>query len=110
MREYKVKTFKAISEIIPGLAQKALKDNGSVKMRLLTQWASIVGNDISTKALPREVRFSRSEPPVGTLELEVTGGFATEIGMLEPVILEKIATYFGYRAIGRIRLLQAPKD
>ena len=43
-----------------------------------------------------------------TLHVRVDGGFATELQHLEPVVLDRINTYFGYRAIGRLSMVQGP--
>ncbi len=109
MAEYRARGFSRISAILPKLTETAFEDGGSVKAKLLTQWASIVGNEIAARAQPQNVTFSRGNTPLGTLHLEVEGGYATEISYLEPVILEKIAVYCGYKAIHRIKLHPASR-
>ena len=46
----------------------------------------------------------------GTLRLRVDGPLATELKHLEPQILQRIASYFGYRAVNRLSLIQGPLE
>ena len=38
----------------------------------------------------------------------VAPGFALQIQHLEPVLVERINTFYGYRAVARLRLIQGP--
>jgi hypothetical protein len=42
------------------------------------------------------------------LHLRVAPGFATEVQHLEPLIVERINSYYGFRAVGRLKLTQGP--
>ena len=46
--------------------------------------------------------------PGGILLLDVAGGAALELQHSEPQILERINGFFGYPALSRLRLIQAP--
>ncbi|MBM3619024.1 MAG: DUF721 domain-containing protein [Alphaproteobacteria bacterium] len=86
----------------------AFKKYGIVQARLTTDWLNIVGPVLAQKALPTRIQFAKGRKDGGTLFLDVATGWALEIQHLEPVILEKIATYFGYRAVERIHITQRP--
>lgn len=86
----------------------AFKKYGIVQARLTSDWVNIVGTVLAQKALPTRIHFPKGQRDRGTLFLDVATGWALEIQHLEPVILEKIATYFGYRAVERIHITQRP--
>ena len=48
------------------------------------------------------------DPEPATLVLRVEGPVALEIQHLSGVIIEKVNRYFGWRAVGRIQIRQAP--
>jgi hypothetical protein len=52
--------------------------------------------------------FPPGERTDGTLHLRVQGPLALELQHLEPVVLERINGYFGYRAIVKLRIQQGP--
>jgi hypothetical protein len=58
------------------------------------------------------VRWARptdgQAPEPGTLLLRVEGPTAVEIQHLSSVILERVNGFFGWQAVGRLRLRQAP--
>ena len=55
------------------------------------------------------VVYPKGQNGDGTLQLRVGNpGLALDIQHMEPVILSRINAHFGYRAISRIKLIQAP--
>lgn len=86
----------------------AFKRYGLAQARLASDWEHVVGPVLAAKALPQRIQFTKGKRDDGTLFLAVATGWALEIQHLEPVILEKIATYFGYRAVSRIHITQRP--
>jgi hypothetical protein len=55
---------------------------------------------------PRRVHEDDPEP--ATLVLRVEGPVALEIQHLSGVIIERVNRFFGWRAVGRIQIRQAP--
>jgi hypothetical protein len=55
---------------------------------------------------PRRVHEDAPEP--ATLVLRVEGPVALEIQHLSGVIIEKVNRFFGWRAVGRVQIRQAP--
>ena len=53
-------------------------------------------------------RVHEDEPEPATLVLRVEGPVALEIQHLSGVIIEKVNRFFGWRAVGRIQIRQAP--
>jgi hypothetical protein len=75
---------------------------------MVTDWAAIVGETIAERSLPLRLSFTGGERREGTLHVRVSGALALELQHLEPQVLERINGYFGYRAVGRLRIHQGP--
>ena len=92
-----------------------LKRQGFASTEIIARWADIAGTEIAAHSEPMKIAWSRaSEGDVAdaaepaTLVLRVEGPAALEIQHLTAVILERVNRFFGWQAIGRIALRQAP--
>lgn len=94
-----------IGRTVPEVAGKALGKRGLAFGALITDWASIVGSQLSLRSAPERLVFPRGKREDATLHLRVAGAFALELQHLEPQIIERINGFFGYRAIARIKLV-----
>ena len=98
------------------IARKTLKDafakQGFASTELVTRWAEIVGADIAAYCQPERIRWPRPVgvdlPEPGTIVLRVEGPSAVEIQHQSAVILERVNRFFGWQAVGDLRLRQAP--
>ncbi len=90
----------------------ALKRQGFASAEIVTRWADIVGAEIAAHSEPLKINWPRradqETPEPATLILRVEGPAAIEIQHLSSVILERVNRFFGWRAIGRLALRQAP--
>lgn len=75
---------------------------------MILEWASIVGSGLAFETLPVKLSFARGERADGTLHLRVASGAAPMVQHLEPMILERINGFFGYRAVSRLAIRQGP--
>lgn len=76
---------------------------------LVVDWPAIVGSAVASHTLPLAIKFPPKERTDGTLTVKVdSGAFAVEMQHLEPLILERINGYFGWKAVARLRLRQGP--
>ncbi|HAA92128.1 MAG: hypothetical protein CMM48_11290 [Rhodospirillaceae bacterium] len=97
-----------IATLLPKLTRKALGKYGFSYAGLITDWKTIVGPEIARASLPEKLTFPRNKRDSGILRLKAEGGAALEIQHLEPQILERINSYFGYRAVTRLQLVNGP--
>lgn len=97
-----------LSGAIHKASRRAMARRGFAESRILVEWGTIVGPTLARATMPLKLAFRKQERAGGTLHLRVVPGFATEVQHLEPVILEKIATYCGYRAVDKLKILQGP--
>jgi len=101
-----------LAEFTAATLSEGLKAQGFASAELIARWAEIAGPEIAAHSEPMKINWPRpvgDEPPEpGTLVLRVEGPAALEIQHLSAVILERVNRFFGWQAIGRIALRQAP--
>ncbi len=93
---------RSLAAAMPKVTKPLFRARGFAEAGVLTDWPDIVGRPLADYTCPE--RLARD----GTLHLRVGGGWGLEITHLEPVLLERIAGYFGYRAVTRLALVQGP--
>ncbi|HXF53827.1 MAG TPA: DciA family protein [Hyphomicrobiaceae bacterium] len=106
-----------IGSFVPKLTRKPLQKYGFPAASLVTDWAAIVGADLASYTLPERLKWPRvadsdatpsSRTSGATLHLRVEGARALDVQYRSRQIIERINAHFGYRAVGELRLLQAP--
>jgi hypothetical protein len=101
-----------LSELLSATLTDALKTQGFASAEILARWGDIVGPEIAAHSEPMKINWPRpmgdEAPEPATLMLRVEGPAALEIQHLSAVILERVNRFFGWQAIGRIALRQAP--
>ncbi len=101
-----------LAELLRKTVGEAFAKRGFAATELVTRWADIVGTEIATHSEPERIHWRRpaeGEPSApGTLILRVEGPTAVEIQHLSGIILERVNRYFGWQAVGGVRLRQAP--
>jgi hypothetical protein len=100
-----------VADLIPRCLGPALAKRGFASSELITRWPDIVGEEISACAEPIKLQWPRGgaeaqEP--ATLILRAEGPAAIEIQHLSGVIVERVNRFFGWRAVKRIAIRQAP--
>lgn len=93
---------KTLASVVEPVTRPLFKTQGLAGSRLLTEWDSIVGASLARHCLPEKLSFPAGKKTGGTLTISVENGFATELQHMQPIILERIAGYFGYAAVNRI--------
>lgn len=111
---------KAVGSYVPKLTQKAFEKFGFSTAALLTDWAVIAGEQLAAATLPERVKWPRGAAPAdgvageshsgATLVLRVDPSCALDVEYKTAQIIERINSYFGYRAVSALRLLQAPVE
>lgn len=113
---------KAVGSFVPKLAQKAFEKYGFSTVALLTDWPAIVGPELAQCTKPDKLKWPRKVSirddvevgcegrPGATLILRVEPARALDVQYSAERIVERINSYFGYRAVQELRLLQVPLD
>ncbi len=95
---------KTLGECIEPVTRPVYRSRGLANIRLLTEWPKVVGSALANVSVPEKLSFAPGKTVDGTLTIAVAGGFATELQHMQPVILERINGYFGYKAVSRIAI------
>ena len=102
-----------VGAALPRLTQKAFKRHGFSEAHILRHWAEIVGPGLAGLTSPERLkraggRGENSQSAGGTLVVRVDGPVAIELKHMEPQVIERINSYYGYAAVGRLKLIQGP--
>lgn len=101
-----------LADLAAGLLNDSFAKQGFASKELVISWPEIVGADVALCAEPLKIQWPRGAPgeaqQPGTLVLRVEGPAAIEIQHLSGVILERVNRFFGWQAVGRIAIRQAP--
>jgi hypothetical protein len=103
---------KPLSVLLSRALNDAFAKQGFASRELVTRWAEIVGSHVGANSEPLKIQWIRpvgDQPPEpATLVLRVEGPMALEIQHTSDVIVQRVNRFFGWNAIGRIALRQAP--
>ena len=103
---------KPLSLLLSDLFSEAYAKQGFAARELVTRWREIAGPEVAAHSEPLKIQWPRQvegqpqEP--ATLVLRVEGPTALEIQHASDVILERVNRFFGWSAVGRLALRQAP--
>jgi hypothetical protein len=101
-----------LSDLLSATLTDVLKAQGFASSEILSRWGDIAGSEIAAVSEPIRINWPRpvgdNDPEPATLVLRVEGPAALEIQHMSAVILERVNRFFGWQAIGRIALRQAP--
>jgi len=110
-----------VGAFIARLLDPLARARGFATTTLLSEWPTIVGDELAQFTMPDRVVWPRRQqdgdeaPPAkgwrvegAILVLRVEGPRAIEVQHRSGKILERVNTYFGYRAVTEMRIVQAP--
>jgi len=111
---------RALGSFVPGLTRKVFQKYGFSTATLVTDWAAIVGPELAAYTQPERLKWpvagmrhdGTSEAPQrrrgASLLVRVGEARALDVQYKAGLILERINSHFGYRAIEALRIVQAP--
>ena len=109
---------RAVGSWVPRLTKPAFEKFGFSAAALITDWPVIVGAALAAATSPERLKWPKLPPrssgpdgeamrPPATLVLAVHPARALDVQYQERQIVERINAYFGYRAVGDLRIQQA---
>ncbi|GLQ05698.1 DUF721 domain-containing protein [Sneathiella chinensis] len=99
---------KAIGRFLGASTRATLVKRGFAHADILSNWETIVGPTLANVSSPERLNFTRHKNNDASLKVRVMPGHAPEFQHFEPLIIERINSFFGFRAVGRIQIIQAP--
>ncbi len=111
---------RAVGTYVPKLTHKAFEKYGFAAAALITDWVSIVGEEVARFTAPERLKWPRDAGshrdieagaegrPGAMLVVRVEPSRALDVQYKAQQIIERINVHFGYRAVAELRILQAP--
>jgi hypothetical protein len=99
--------LRRLPELLGRLLDPAARRRGLAQARLLTDWPLVVGPQLAARCQPVRLAGGR-DGAGGVLTIHVSSASALELQHGAPQLIERINGFFGYPAVARLRLIQAP--
>ncbi len=99
--------FQRASDATRGTVKNVAGERGIAEADILMRWAEIVGADLCNRCTPVKVSYPAKRSFGASLIVQTDSGRAPEIEHLGPVIVDRVNRYYGYRAIGRLKVTQS---
>lgn len=101
-RTFKTRSLAELAQTING---RAFSRFGFAKSDIVLHWREIVGAVLARSSVPERLvmpRQTEGEAKTGTLHIRVEGSYAPEMQHLEPLVIDRINSYYGFKAVGRL--------
>lgn len=107
--------MKPIGRIVEKIANSTLKTKGFSSAKVMLEWDKIVGLDFAKFGYPEKVVFPYMKRSNATLYIVCSSAGSMFFEYQSPMIIDRINTYFGYKAISKLRyrvdqLVEKPTD
>ena len=100
---------RALAAAVAGVTRAIFRGRGFAEGAIVTDWPQIVGPHLARHTAPERIAHGVASRREGVLHLRTdSGALAIELQHLEPQLAARINTYFGYRAVARLRLVRGP--
>lgn len=99
---------RGLGSALAKLTRPAYKRRGFAHADILARWTAIVGDALAATSCPEKLNFPTGANAGATLQIRVASGFALELQHLAPLVIERVNTFYGYRAVNRLKLVQGP--
>lgn len=119
LRPRNVISAKAVGSFVPALTRNVFEKHGFAAVSMVTEWPRIVGPELASYTFPERLKWPQGrqvetaadgEPqsrPAAALILRVDPARALDAEYKARLIMDRTNTYFGYRAVGEVRIVQA---
>lgn len=94
--------MKNLRSLLHKITTPISQQQGFVRASILLDWHLIVGERFANFCQPEKISFPVERRTGGRLTLKTSSAFALEISHLEPLIVERINRYFGYKAVDKL--------
>ena len=109
--ERKTGDLQNISGVLMPFAKKLVGKKAFAEADVICNWSDIAGKDIASYSKPLKIDFKKDERTGGTLYVETYGGaFAVEIQAKSKILIDKVNVFFGYQAVGQLKIVQNSKQ
>jgi hypothetical protein len=107
---------KPLADLVGKAMTPVCRKRGFASVDIIAAWADIVGERYGTRVQPDRLIWPRQPersdpekpPEPATLVVHTDGATALMLSHDSAQVIERINTFYGWRAIGRIKILQKP--
>lgn len=105
-----------LADILGQALSPVVRKRGFATLDLVAHWPDIVGPAYAESTAPDRLTWGRRPPGLvaeeqhepATLTVRCTGAAALRFTHELPQVVERINMFFGYRCVGRVKLVQLP--
>jgi len=98
--------FRSAAETARRRLGEAAAGHGFAEPDVLMRWPEVVGERLAGLCVPVKVNYPRNHDLGATLVVRAPGARAPEVEHLGPRIIERVNQFYGYRAIGQLKVIQ----
>lgn len=103
------RAMQPVSEAARPLIKKALPKTSAYFQQLFDVWGDLVTGTEAALSIPEKLTYTRDSQKDGVLHVWAkTGAQATEMSFNKAMILRKVNAYFGFNAVGDLRVTAYP--
>ena len=96
-----------LAQTVRKVAAPLLRRQGFAEADIVLRWTEIVGERLAARSAPERLETPRGAA-AAVLHVRVAPGAGPELQHAAPIVLERINAFFGWRAVDRLRIVQAP--
>jgi hypothetical protein len=100
-----------LSALVGRVINPVARKRGFAAADLIAAWADVVGSELAGCTRPQKIVWPHGEANAdlpGVLTLKVEGPRAIMVQHQVDQIVERVNAFFGYAAVGSVRIVQAP--
>lgn len=98
-----------LADHLKPVTKRSFGKRGFADGDMIAAWPRVIGEALATLSTPERITYPAGKRSGGTLHLRIaSGSIAVELQHMLPLLIERINGYFGYRAVDKVNLIQAP--
>jgi hypothetical protein len=94
-----------LGRVISKVVKPVMRQRGFYDVDIISDWENIVGPEWAKQTCPQKLNFNAHSRRSGILHILVTPGASVLIQHIEPMIIDRVNTYFGFEAVNRLKLI-----
>ena len=98
-----------MADAVARITKPVFGKRGLSSAAIVNRWADIIGPMLAAHSVPERIVYAKGERTGGTLYLRIdSGSLAVELQHLQPLLIERVNGYMGYRAVAGLKIIQGP--
>jgi hypothetical protein len=98
----------SLSDVVDAVVGPAARRRGLAATTLIADWPLVVGERLAARCQPIKLTFAPGRQSGGTLLLHAAASAALDLQFCERQVVERVNAHYGFAAVARLRVVQAP--